>query len=164
VLLVSAHEADTGDDAGCDVWELELEEEAVLARHGIADLGDAVAGTSNLESVLLGRHTREQSLLAYIVPLALTLLLGSTTSQVGLVLPSLCMREVGAVVLVDRETQAALEAADMVLEEVRVLVEVDGLERELAETLSAVGVGSGLRGDTAAAKLGACAILWGVSS
>jgi len=43
---------------------------------------------------------------------------------------------------VDCEAQAAFEAADVVLEEVRVLVEVDGLEGELAEALSAVSVGS----------------------
>jgi len=50
------------------------------------------------------------------------------------------MREIRAIVLVDSETQTALEAADVVLEDVRVLVEVDRLERELAETLSAVGI------------------------
>jgi hypothetical protein len=43
--------------------------------------------------------------------------------------------------LVDRQAEAALEASDMVLEEVRVLVEVNGLERELAQTFSSVGVG-----------------------
>ena len=38
------------------------------------------------------------------------------------------------------KTQATFETADVVLEEVRVLVEVDGLERELSETLSSVGI------------------------
>jgi hypothetical protein len=42
--------------------------------------------------------------------------------------------------LVHGQAQAALEAADVVLEEVRVLVEVDGLERELAEAFTTVGV------------------------
>ena len=59
-------------------------------------------------------------------------------------LPSLCMREIGSIVLVDRQTETALEAADVVLEEVRVLVKVDGLERELSETLSSVGIRRGL--------------------
>jgi hypothetical protein len=68
------------------------------------------------------------------------LFLGGTAGEVGLVLPSLCMCEVRAVVLVDSQAETALEASDVVLEEVRVLVEVDGLERELAETLTAVGV------------------------
>jgi hypothetical protein len=65
---------------------------------------------------------------------------------------------------VDRQTQAALEAADVVLEEVGVLVEVDGLERELAQTFAAVGVGGRLRRDAAAAEFGACAVLRHVSS
>ena len=39
------------------------------------------------------------------------------------------------------QTEAALEASDVVLEEVRVLVEVDGLERKLAQTLTAIGIG-----------------------
>jgi hypothetical protein len=44
----------------------------------------------------------------------------------------------------DCEAESTLEAADMVLEEVGVLVEVDGLEREFAQALSSVGVGCGL--------------------
>jgi hypothetical protein len=50
------------------------------------------------------------------------------------------MCEVGAVILVHCQAQATLEASNVVLEEVRVLVEVDGLERELAEALSPVGI------------------------
>lgn len=74
-------------------------------------------------------------------------------------LASLSVREVGAIVLMHRQAETALEASDVVLEEVRILVEVDGLERELAETLTAVGIRRGGRGDAAAAKLGAGAIL-----
>ena len=47
----------------------------------------------------------------------------------------------------------------MVLEEVWVLVEVDGLERKLAETFATVGIRSGSRGDTSATELGTCTIL-----
>jgi hypothetical protein len=43
--------------------------------------------------------------------------------------------------LVNCQAQTAFEASDVVLEEVRVLVQVDGLERELSETLSSVGIG-----------------------
>jgi hypothetical protein len=43
--------------------------------------------------------------------------------------------------LVNCQAQATFEASDVVLEEVRVLVQVDGLERELSETLSSVGIG-----------------------
>lgn len=44
----------------------------------------------------------------------------------------------------DSQTETALEATDMVLEEVWVLVKVDCLERELTETLSSVGIRRGL--------------------
>jgi hypothetical protein len=44
----------------------------------------------------------------------------------------------------DCQAETALEATDVVLEEVWVLVKVDRLERELAETLSSVGIGRGL--------------------
>ena len=44
----------------------------------------------------------------------------------------------------DRQTETALETPDVVLEEVRVLVEIDRLERELSETLSSVGICRGL--------------------
>ena len=47
----------------------------------------------------------------------------------------------------------------MVAEDVRVFVEVDGLERELAEAFAAVGVGGGVGGDAAAAEFGAGAVL-----
>lgn len=60
----------------------------------------------------------------------------------------------------DSQTETALEAADMVLEEVRILVKVDGLERKLAETFAAVSIGGRLRGYATAAKFGACTVLW----
>lgn len=56
-------------------------------------------------------------------------------------LATLRVGEVGAIVLMDCETEAAFEGADVVLEEVRVFVEVDGFEGEFAETLASVGVG-----------------------
>jgi hypothetical protein len=64
---------------------------------------------------------------------------------------------------VHRQAQTALEASDVVLEEVWILVEVDCLKCELSETLATVSVRGGLRGDTTAAELGACAILSRVS-
>jgi hypothetical protein len=53
------------------------------------------------------------------------------------------MCQIRAIVLVHRQTKAAFEASDVVLEEVRVLVEIDGLERELAKSFATVGVGCG---------------------
>lgn len=67
--------------------------------------------------------------------------------------------EVGAIVLVDRQAQTTLEASHMVLEEVGILVEVDRLEGEFAETFATVCIGRGLRCDTAATEFGSCTIL-----
>ena len=55
-------------------------------------------------------------------------------------LPSLCVSQIGAIVLVNCKTQAAFEASNVVLEEVRVFVEVDSLKRKLSEALSSVGI------------------------
>jgi hypothetical protein len=41
---------------------------------------------------------------------------------------------------VNCKTQAAFEASNVVLEEVRVFVEVDSLKRKLSEALSSVGI------------------------
>lgn len=67
--------------------------------------------------------------------------------------------KVGTVILVDSQAETTFEGPDVVLKEVRIFVEVYGLEGELAETLAAVGVGCALGGDTAAAKFGAGAVL-----
>lgn len=47
-------------------------------------------------------------------------------------LPALGVREVGPIVLVYGEAEPAFEGADVVLEEVGVFVEVDGLKGEFA--------------------------------
>lgn len=67
--------------------------------------------------------------------------------------------EVGAVVLMDCETETALEGADVVFEEVRVFVEVDGFESEFAQAFTPVGGCCFFGGDATAAKLGAGAVL-----
>lgn len=56
---------------------------------------------------------------------AFALFAGGAAGEVRLVLFALRVGQVGAVILVDCETETALEAADVVLEEVRVFVEVD---------------------------------------
>jgi hypothetical protein len=56
---------------------------------------------------------------------AFALFAGSAAGEVRLVLFALRVGQVGTVILVDCETETALEAADVVLEEVRVFVEVD---------------------------------------
>jgi hypothetical protein len=69
------------------------------------------------------------------------------------------MCEIGAIILVDRETESAFKAPNVVFEEVGIFVEVDGFECEFAETFAAIGICGGLRGDTTAAKFATCTIL-----
>lgn len=59
----------------------------------------------------------------------------------------------------DCQTQAALEAADVVFEKVGVFVEVDGFECEFAEAFATVGVGGRVRGYASAAEFGARSVL-----
>ena len=55
-------------------------------------------------------------------------------------LSALGVGEVGAIVLVDCQTESTFEGSDVVLEEVGVFVEVDGFEGELSQTFSSIGV------------------------
>lgn len=56
-------------------------------------------------------------------------------------LAALRVREVRAIVLVHGQAETAFKAADVVLEEVRVFVEVDGFEGEFAQAFATVCVG-----------------------
>jgi hypothetical protein len=74
-------------------------------------------------------------------------------------LAALSVREIGAIVLVDCQTQATFEAADVVLEDVGIFVQVDGFEGEFAESFATVGVCCAGGGYTTTSELGACAVL-----
>ena len=74
-------------------------------------------------------------------------------------LAALGVGEIGTIVLMHGETQPTFEGTDVVFEEVGVFIEIDGFEGELAETLSSVGVGSGVRCYSSAAKFGAGSVL-----
>lgn len=74
-------------------------------------------------------------------------------------LAALRVGEVRAIILVDCQAQAALEAADVVLEEVGVFVEVDGFEGEFAKAFATVGVCGRVRGYASATEFGACSVL-----
>ena len=94
--------------------------------------------------------------------LSFALLTRSTTGEVGLMLFALGMGEVGAVILVDCETETALETSDVILEEVGILIKVNVFQGKLAQTLATVSVGRGAVGDTTATEFGSCSVL-GVS-
>lgn len=44
----------------------------------------------------------------------------------------------------DSKAQATFERADMILKEVGVFVQIDGLECELPQSLTSVGIGTGI--------------------
>ncbi len=58
-----------------------------------------------------------------------------------------------------RETEPTFKGPDVILEEVRVFVEIDGFESEFAKTLSSVGVGGRVGCYSSAAEFGADSIL-----
>lgn len=47
-------------------------------------------------------------------------------------LATLCMRKIGTIVLMDRKAETALKGTDMVLEEVRIFVQINSLERKFS--------------------------------
>ena len=67
--------------------------------------------------------------------------------------------EVRAIVLVYGEAEPAFEGADVIFEEVGVLVKIDGFKGEFAEAFAPVCIGTRGGGYTATAELGASPIL-----
>jgi hypothetical protein len=70
---------------------------------------------------LLADHANRKACDAVDFATAFTLLAGGTAGQICLMLAALGVSEVGAIVLMDGQAEAAFEAADVVFEEVRVL-------------------------------------------
>lgn len=140
LLLVRAHEAHLGRNALRNLRELQLERQTLLPRNRIPVLRDLVTRSSDLNQILFDRD-RVRARVALLGFLAHLRIFGGAAREVRLVLAALGVGEVGAIVLVDGETQATLEGADVVFEEVGVFVEVDGFEGEFAQALAAVGVG-----------------------
>lgn len=98
---------------------LKLEKQAELTRDGIPTLCNLITWTADLESLahsdLLANHAHRQAGNCIDV-LALLSLTGGAAGEVGLMFATLGMGEVGAVVLVDCETETTFEGADVVLE------------------------------------------------
>jgi len=69
------------------------------------------------------------------------------------------MCKIGPIVLMNGKAETAFERADMVFEEIRIFVQIDGLERELPQSLTSICIGTGIRGDTAAAEFRASTVL-----
>lgn len=122
-LLVRRHEAVAWHDALGDLRVVDLEEEALLAHLRVPLLGHFVAWAADLHK-LLHLHL---DLLRCRLGRGLLGLLGGSPGQVGLVLLPLGMCQVAPLIVVKRQAQLAFIGAQVVLHEVRVLVDVDGL-------------------------------------
>lgn len=100
-----------------------MEQQPKLSRDGIAELRYLVPGPPDLDEVfsrrdeLLSDHALGETCYGVEVAAFFGFARGAT-GEVGLVLATLGVREVGAVVLVHGETETAFEGADMVLEAV----------------------------------------------
>ena len=163
LLLERRHEPHPRHNPRRDLLVLQLEQQAHLPGQRVPDLRNLVTGASDLNRLLLDLHAHRTGERGGVLALSFALLARRAPREVGLVLAALRVGEVGAVILVDGQTEAALEAADVVLEKVGVFFEVDCFQRELPQTLAAVGVCCGAVGDTAATEFGACSVLEDVS-
>ena len=146
LLLIRTHESDLWCDIRRDLRVLKLENQALLSRNLIPRLRNLVARPSNLDHVplnidLCSNHPYRHPSHRIQTSSSLLLLLRCTAREVRLMLAALGVGEVGAIILVDCQAEPTLEGSDVVLEEVGVFVEIDGLESELSETLSSVCIG-----------------------
>ena len=152
VLLVGGHEAVSRQHTVGYLRIVDLKEQALLLGVRIALLGDFVARAADLDKLAYvdrglgdGRRLRR----------SVGLLLGGATSQIRLVLLALGVRQIAALVVVQREAQLALVGAQVVAHKVRILEDVDGLERQLTQAFASVAIRLGRRRDTARARLAA---------
>lgn len=121
LLLKSRHESDSRLNILRDFRVLQLEQQTQLPRQRIPSLCNLVPRSSNLDNISLDLDLRQarQILISVFAQLCFS---GCTSSQIGLMLASLGVREIGTVVLVYGQTQATFETADVVLEDVGVFV------------------------------------------
>jgi hypothetical protein len=122
-----------------------LENQALLSRNLIPRLRNLVSRSSNLYHVpldidLRSNHANRHTSHRIKTRSSLFLLLRCAAGKICLMLPALRMSEVGAIILVNCQTQSAFKGPDVVLEEVGVFVEIDGFEGKFSQTLSSVGV------------------------
>lgn len=142
-----------------DFGQLQGEEQTFLSRDGVASFLHAVSWSSDLDDVSLDLDRVGAGVSIIRVLLAHLRLFGGATGEIGLMLAALGVSQVGAIVLMDGEAETTFEGADVVFEEVRVFVEVDGLQGEFTQTFTSVGVGGALGGDATTSELRAGAVL-----
>lgn len=132
LLLKGRHEPHSRHYARGDFLVLQLKQQTQLPSHWIARLGDFVSGTTNLNHIFLHLNAHGARDNAILTRLAFFLFSRSAAGEICLVLAALGVCEIRAVVLVHGQAESAFEAADVVFEEIRILVEVDRLESEFS--------------------------------
>ena len=125
LLLKRRHKPHARDHARRNLLELQLEQQAQLARQRVADLGNLVTGATDLDRLLFHLHAHRAGERGGILVFAFALFAGGAAGEVRLVLFALRVGQVGAVILMHCQAETALEAADVIFEEVGVFVEVD---------------------------------------
>lgn len=154
-LLVGRHEAVAWHDPVSDLRIVDLEEEALLAHLRVPLLGHFIARAADLHKLL---HFHLDLLWCWLGG-GLLSLFGCSPGQVGLVLFPLGMREVAPLIVVECQAQLAFIRAQVVLHEIRVLVDVDGLQGQLPEALPPVPVALGRGGHASTPGLAPRAML-----
>lgn len=71
------------------------------------------------------------------------------------------MGEIGSIILMYCKAEAAFEGSNMVFEEVRVFIEVDGFECEFSKTFATVSVGGRMGRYTTSTEFATCPVLCG---
>lgn len=147
LLLVRRHEPMARNDSVLNLRIVNLEQQRLLVIVGLPLLRHSIAGTTDLDELLrldpglLRLHTRGR----------LLGLLRGTSGQIGLMLLALGVGQIASLIVVQRQTQFALVRTEMVLHKIRVLVQVDRLQGQLAESLPPIPVAFGPGGHPSSA-------------
>ena len=111
----------------------------------VPGLCDLVAWAADLDGIfahlnLLPDHANREACNTVDFAAAFTLFARCAAGEIGLVFAALGVCKVGAIVLVDSQTETALEAAYVVFEEVGIFIEVDGLKGKTTKPFTTICV------------------------
>ena len=98
----------------------------MLPRQRIPRLRDLIAWPPNFDHVPPHRHAHIHTKHVLVLRSPLLLLPRRSPGKIGLMFPTLCVSEIGAIVLMYCKAEAAFEGTDMILEKVGVFIEIDG--------------------------------------
>ena len=153
-LLPSTHESPARNDTRLDLGQVHLHHHTLFAGISVSDLGNTVTRTSNLQEDLLVHALlcrRDHKLGFLQVP-------RRSASEVGLMLLSLGVCEVGAFIGVEGETETTFEGTKVVAQDIGILTacqylavkgnvnfkylcKINSLKRKLPQPLPPVDIG-----------------------